>query len=82
MCRNLITVNEKTLPQLLNKMESGKKCLIINTAPTPTVKTTNPLAYFGAKGFSLPEGKLEAKKTLNGLMSTPENCGKVLCEIV
>ena len=82
MCRNLITVNKKTLPQLLNKMRTGKNCLIVNTSPSPTVKTTNPLAYFGAKGFSLPEGQLEATKILSGLMSVPENCGKVFCEIV
>ena len=81
MCRNLIQVNEKTLPQLLTKMNTGRKCLIVNTAPTPP-KITNPLQTFGAKGFALPESKFDATRTLNNLIKLPENCGKIFCEIV
>ena len=83
MCRNLINVNPKTLPELLERMNRGNKCLIINTAPSPK-NFSNPLQNFGVCGYDLtiPESKKIAKETLNGLMSIPENCGKILCEIV
>ena len=81
MCRNFVTASEKTLPQICEKMGSGKKCLIINTALTPT-KISRSLDTFGAKGYKLPEGKNEAVQTLKELTSYPENCGKILCEIV
>ncbi len=84
MCRNLELVGQKNLPQILERMNTARKCLIINLSPSPTGPARHPLRYFGAGGYDLanPASKQKAKETLNGLMGIPETAGKVFCELV
>ena len=84
MCRNLEKVGQKNLQMILERMNSSKKCLIVNTTPSPLGKTADPLVFYGAGGYDLtnPASKETAKKTLTGLLSIPETEGKVFCELV
>ena len=85
MCRKFVTVTPKNCSQVVENLKNPnmKKALIVNVAPIPE-KITRTLDTFGACGYDLTKvgSREKAIDTLTGLMSIPENCGKVLCEIV
>ena len=84
MCRKFVTVTPKNCSQVFENLKNPnmKKALIVNVAPTPK-KITRTFDTFGACGYDLtkPGARDKAVETLAGLMSIPENCGKVLCEL-
>ena len=84
MCRNLEKVGQKNLQMILERMNSSKKCLIVNTTPSPLGKATNPLIYYGAGGYDLTkaDSKEKAKIILTGLVSLPETKDKVFCKLI
>ncbi|MBQ7763957.1 hypothetical protein IJ384_01170 [bacterium] len=85
MCRQLKTVTSSNLSEIIREMNDPNKtrALLINTRQTSS-KIINKLDSFGCGGYNLtsPESRKKGIETLTGLMSIPENCGKVFCEIV